>query len=134
MDGGYQRTLMKALLFPLSSRAQPRDLQCAPTPAKACGGMWHPSRGVRKTVHDETNLPGCNSSCWLDGGQSATNQTATPVKHLVVIFDENVSFDHYFGTYPNALNPPHETAFKARLGTPQVNGLTPMLLERNRIS
>ena len=26
--------------------------------------------------------------------------TATPIKHLVVIFQENVSFDHYFGTYP----------------------------------
>lgn len=30
--------------------------------------------------------------------------TATPIKHVVVIFQENVSFDHYFGTYPNALN------------------------------
>jgi phospholipase C len=30
--------------------------------------------------------------------------TATPVKHLVVIFQENVSFDHYFGTYPHAAN------------------------------
>ena len=29
-------------------------------------------------------------------------QTATPIKHLVVIFHENNSFDHYFGTYPNA--------------------------------
>ena len=28
--------------------------------------------------------------------------TQTPIKHLVVIFQENVSFDHYFGTYPNA--------------------------------
>src|SRR2546430_7600004 len=26
--------------------------------------------------------------------------TATPIRHLVVIFQENVSFDHYFGTYP----------------------------------
>ena len=26
--------------------------------------------------------------------------TATPIKHVVVIFQENVSFDHYFGTYP----------------------------------
>ena len=24
--------------------------------------------------------------------------TTTPIRHLVVIFDENVSFDHYFGT------------------------------------
>jgi phospholipase C len=35
--------------------------------------------------------------------------TATPIKHLVVIFQENVSFDHYFATYPNALNQPGET-------------------------
>ncbi len=31
--------------------------------------------------------------------------TATPIKHLVVVFQENVSFDHYFGTYPNATYP-----------------------------
>ena len=30
--------------------------------------------------------------------------TATPIEHLVVIFQENVSFDHYFGTYPHAAN------------------------------
>ncbi len=29
-------------------------------------------------------------------------RTATPIKHLVVIFQENVSYDHYFGTYPHA--------------------------------
>ncbi|MGC2403279.1 MAG: alkaline phosphatase family protein [Acidobacteriaceae bacterium] len=58
-------------------------------------------------------------------------QTATPVKHLVVIFDENVSFDHYFGTYPIALNPPHEPPFRALPGTPRVNGLNRALLERN---
>jgi len=57
--------------------------------------------------------------------------TATPIKHLVVIFDENVSFDHYFATYPNALNPPHEAPFKALAGTPGVNGLTEVLLQRN---
>jgi phospholipase C len=49
--------------------------------------------------------------------------TATPIKHLVVIFDENVSFDHYFGTYPYAANPPGEPAFHALPGTPNVNGL-----------
>src|SRR5438270_12794452 len=31
--------------------------------------------------------------------------TATPIQHLVVIFQENVSFDHYFATYPVATNP-----------------------------
>ncbi len=30
--------------------------------------------------------------------------TTTPIKHVVIIFQENVSFDHYFGTYPHAFN------------------------------
>jgi len=46
-------------------------------------------------------------------------RTATPIKHLVVIFQENVSFDHYFGTYPNALNLPGETPFHASSSTPK---------------
>lgn len=56
---------------------------------------------------------------------------ATPIKHLVVIFQENVSFDHYFGTYPNALNPSGEPAFHARHDTPTVNGLSSGLLSNN---
>jgi len=48
--------------------------------------------------------------------------TSTPIKHLVVLFDENVSFDHYFGTYPYAANT-DGTKFVAKPGTPKVNGL-----------
>jgi len=48
--------------------------------------------------------------------QDAT--TATPIKHVVVIFQENVSFDHYFGTYPKAANPEGEPAFTAKADTP----------------
>jgi len=50
------------------------------------------------------------------------SNTSTPIKHLVVIFDENVSFDHYFGTYPYAANT-DGTTFTAKPGTPTVNGL-----------
>jgi phospholipase C len=57
--------------------------------------------------------------------------TSTPIKHLVVIFQENISFDHYFGTYPNALNPQGEPEFHARRGTPTVNGLSAALLNNN---
>ena len=57
--------------------------------------------------------------------------TTTPIQHLVVIFDENVSFDHYFGTYPNAQNPSGEPSFTARPNTPSVNGLTGALLTNN---
>ncbi len=49
-------------------------------------------------------------------------RTATPIRHLVVIFDENESFDHYFGTYPYAANT-DGTPFVAKPGTPTVNGL-----------
>jgi phospholipase C len=57
------------------------------------------------------------------GGAAA--QTATPIQHVVVIFGENNSFDHYFGTYPVALNPPGETVFTALPSTPGVNGIGP---------
>jgi phospholipase C len=58
-------------------------------------------------------------------------KTDTPIKHLVVIFQENVSFDHYFATYPKAANPAGEPAFHARRDTPTVNGLTGSLLTNN---
>src|SRR5215472_18729591 len=58
------------------------------------------------------------------------HRTSTPIKHLVVIFQENVSFDHYFGTYPNAANTSGQT-FTAKRNTPSVNGLTNALLTAN---
>ena len=62
---------------------------------------------------------------------SSSAATGTPIKHVVVIFQENVSFDHYFATYPNALNPPGEPKFVASPNTPTVNGLTGTLLTNN---
>jgi len=62
---------------------------------------------------------------------SSSAETATPIKHLVVIFQENVSFDHYFGTYPIAKNTSGEPQFHARPGTPTVNGYTNALLNNN---
>src|SRR5271168_1423010 len=49
--------------------------------------------------------------------------TTTPIKHVVVIYNENISFDHYFGTYPFAENNPGETPFSAKGDTPRVNNL-----------
>ncbi|MEC3981948.1 phospholipase C [Amycolatopsis sp. H20-H5] len=56
--------------------------------------------------------------------------TATPIKHVVVIFGENISFDHYFGTYPKAANT-DGTPFQAARHTPEVNGLKGKLLTDN---
>jgi phospholipase C len=71
------------------------------------------------------------SAASLTGGPSASpvafvnpkkGKTKTPIKHVVVIFDENVSYDHYFGTYPKATN--HGgTKFKADKGTPKNDNL-----------
>jgi phospholipase C len=64
-------------------------------------------------------------------GSSPAVDSTTPIKHVVVIFDENESFDHYFGTYPDARNLAGERTFTAKGGTPSVNGLTPALLTAN---
>lgn len=58
--------------------------------------------------------------------------TKTPIRHLVIIFQENRTFDHYFGTYPHAQNNPGETKFKPRQKTPGINGLSKGLLLNNQ--
>ena len=63
-----------------------------------------------------------------------TLPTKTPIKHIVVVFNENRSFDHYFGTYPNALNPEGEPVFEPAKNTSRnVNNLlsSPSLLDNN---
>jgi len=66
---------------------------------------------------------------WRSADAGTLNRCAGDerLEHLIVIFDENVSFDHYFGTYPKA-DPP----FNAKQDTPSVDGLnTPGLWEKN---
>ncbi|HWZ52244.1 MAG TPA: alkaline phosphatase family protein [Granulicella sp.] len=58
-------------------------------------------------------------------------QPKDAIRHVVVIFQENISFDHYFATYPHALNPAGEPSFTALPGTPQVDGLSGDLLTHN---
>ncbi len=56
----------------------------------------------------------------------------TPIQHVVVIFQENVSFDHYFATYPVAANnAASEPVFRAAPNSPSVNGLSGPLLTAN---
>ncbi len=54
---------------------------------------------------------------------TATTTTTTPIKHIIVIFQENNSFDHYFGTYPHATNPTGESQFIPAKTTSHVNNL-----------
>lgn len=76
-------------------------------------------------------LPVLAAVAWCQSSPSTEPATATPIHHLVIIFPENISFDHYFATYPNAANPPDEPKFVAAPDTPTVNGLDHALLSRN---
>jgi len=67
----------------------------------------------------------------LLAGFAAAAAPTTPIRHLVVIYQENVSFDHYFATYPLAANRPGEPPFLARPDTPSIDGLSGPLLSRN---
>ncbi|MEU6279307.1 alkaline phosphatase family protein [Streptomyces sp. NPDC047028] len=51
-------------------------------------------------------------------GHHGPARTATPIKHVVVLFDENIAFDHYFATYPKAANT-DGTPFTASKRTPK---------------
>lgn len=71
-------------------------------------------------------------------------KTTTPIKYVVVIFQENNSFDHYFGTYPNALYPngqpssaqypAGESPFTPLPNTPSINGITPAISNLNVVA
>jgi phospholipase C len=50
---------------------------------------------------------------------AAPAATATPIRHLVVIVDSGVSYDHYFGTYPYVTNSDGHY-FKASSSTPKI--------------
>jgi len=79
-------------------------------------------------------LAGCMAGCLAVGAVSTATQASEHdrdegsskrpiIKHVVIIFQENASFDHYFATYPDAKNT-DGTRFVARSSTPTVNGLT----------
>ena len=68
---------------------------------------------------------------WSGVAEAQSPTPTTPIQHVVVIFNENISFDHYFGIYPKATNPPGQPRFTALPNTPTVNGFSPGLLTNN---
>ncbi|MFE1915511.1 phospholipase C [Streptomyces anandii] len=89
------------------------------------------SRGRRATIRSLGALAGAAALTVLGGnapswaavsagghGHHGDSSTATPIKHVVVLFDENNSFDHYFATYPKAANT-DGTRFTASKRTPK---------------
>jgi phospholipase C len=76
-------------------------------------------------------IVGCGYSSAIPPSELTTVSSTSKVQHIVVIFQENVSFDHYFATYPKAQNLAGEVPFNALPGTPAVDGLSQSLLLNN---
>ena len=68
--------------------------------AVAAAAVMGAGLAVGATVTGASAAPQAVRAASPAGSWTFTPETATPIKHVVVIFDENVSFDHYFGTYP----------------------------------
>ncbi len=77
------------------------------------------------------SLAGCGYSSSLPNSELTTVSAQSNIQHIVVIFQENVSFDHYFATYPNALNLAGEVPFNALAGTPAIDGVSGSLMHNN---
>src|SRR5258706_7086143 len=56
---------------------------------------------------------------------SQASQTKTPIKHLIVIMQENHTFDNYFGTYPGANGIPDGTKMPIDPQNPQAGFVEP---------
>ena len=78
--------------------------------------------GVASATVASASTSGAGAAGSATAYRTVAGNTTTPIKHLVVIFQENVSFDHYFGTYPKAANTSGQ-GFRAARDTPRVNNL-----------
>ena len=92
---------------------------------------WVSTTNATNITNNSNNNSILSSSSFTASNLSSSVTTTTPIKHLVIYVPEDISFDHYFGTYPNATNPPGEPKFIASPDTPKVNGLNSTLLYHN---
>ncbi|MGZ0151241.1 phospholipase C [Kribbella sp. WER1] len=103
-------------------------LPVAATAVAAATGLLLAACGAPGAAQQVTNAGAAFTAA--DAASYHPAGTTTPIKHVVVIFGENISFDHYFGTYPKAANT-DGTPFTAARHTPKVNGLSGKLLTNN---
>ena len=68
-------------------------------------------RAIRLAVASAAFCASIATLAQADPGGHNPGNTKTPIRHVIILFQENVSFDHYFATYPVAQNPPGEPAF-----------------------
>jgi phospholipase C len=62
------------------------------------------------------------------------SQTATPIQHLVMVMQENHSFDNYFGTYPGADGIPADTQMPVDPNNPSAGYVVPWHIGKSTIT
>jgi len=65
-------------------------------------------------------------------GPDAGHEPATPIEHLVVLMQENHTFDNYFGTYPGADTPPSDVCMPRDPTDPSLGCVAPYHLDSHR--
>ena len=105
----------------LSGSFRDLDLQDAPPRAYPAGDRCRCSCPLGASVPALASAP----------PQHHGAETSTPIKHLVVLYQENVSFDHYFAHVPRGGEPGWRAAVHGRAGTRRVSGLNASLLAPN---
>lgn len=66
-------------------------------------------------------------------GSSNSDNKNNPIKHIVVIMQENRSFDHYFGTYPGTNGLPKDVCMPLDPQNPS-HGCVQPFLTRNPVT
>jgi phospholipase C len=88
----------------------------------ACGGSSSSpgTGGAPDATPDATNLNDATSSGGdrPDGGGQDAGIAGEKIKHVIVIMQENRSFDHYFGTFPGAEGIPMDATGKPTVCVP----------------
>jgi phospholipase C len=65
---------------------------------------------------------------------TGTGQTKTPIQHLVVLLQENHTFDNYFGTYPGVDGLPPNTSMPRDLKDPNAGTVQPWHIGNSTIT
>ncbi len=72
---------------------------------------------------------------WVEAAPGpTTSQTKTPIQHLVVLLQENHTFDNYFGTYPGADGLPANTSMPVDPKNPNGQSIQPWHIGNSTIT
>jgi phospholipase C len=102
-------------------------------PASAAAADAASSRSHRH-VNVEHADPAFVGPLTADQTPAARLKTATPIKHVVTLMQENHSFDNYFGTYPGADGIPAGTCMPRDADTPSAGCVRPYHLGNKPIA